>query len=453
MFMKTILAIDDDTMILMILKQTLTKAGYRVLTVNSGEEGISMLSTSQVDLVLTDYLMPGMSGIEVLNSIKKNQPLIPIIILTGHGDVALTIKAIQLGAVDFIEKPIHSKELIEVIKRTLEISEQNQSVSKPFTRDTRKVIEENTLIGKVPEMREIFKNIGRISLNRINVLITGETGTGKELIAKLIHHSGITRDHPFIVIDCSALNDNSLQKELFGYEKDAFPGAKESKRGKFETAGEGTIFLDEISNLSDNFQVKLFRILQDMEFEKPGLHYHEPLPLKARIIASTNKNLDQLIAEGRFRKELYYRLKVFTIELPPLRKRKEDINDLTYFFLQRYNRKLQKNITQVGEGVFEKLKSYDWPGNIRELENMILQAMIVGRGNTLDKDNIHIPDHSNTATGVTISELTTLDEVEKVYIKQVLTQVNWNKVDASRVLGISRPTLNAKIEKYQISQN
>lgn len=429
----------------------LTKAGYRVFTVASGEEGIAMLATTNVDLVLTDYMMPGMSGIEVLNTIKQNQPLLPIIMLTGHGDVALTIKAIQLGAVDFIEKPIHSKELIEVIKRTLEISEQNLSVLQPFTRDTRKVIEENSLIGKVPVMREIFKNVGRISLNRINVLITGETGTGKELIAKLIHHSGITRDFPFVVINCSALNDDALQKELFGYEKNAFPGATENKRGKFESVGEGTIFLDEISNLSDNVQVKLFRILQDMEFEKPGLS--EPLPLKARIIASTNKNLEYLIAEGRFREELYYRMKVFTIDLPPLRKRKDDINELTYFFIQRYNRKLQKNVNQVGEGVFEKLKGYDWPGNIRELENSILQAMIIGRGNQLEKDSITISELPDTLEGVSLAALTTLDEVEKVYIRQVLNQVKWNKVEASRVLGISRPTLNAKIEKYEIKMN
>jgi len=445
------MVIDDDKMILMILKQTLTKEGYRVLTVESGEEGIALLATSNADLVLTDYMMPGMSGIEVLSIIKQNQPLLPIIMLTGHGDVALTIKAIQLGAVDFIEKPIHSKELIEVIKRTLEISEQVQSVSQPFTRDTRKVIEENSLIGKVPVMREIFKNIGRISLNRISVLITGETGTGKELIAKLIHHSGITREFPFVVVNCSALNDDSLQKELFGYEKDAFSGANENKRGKFEVAGEGTIFLDEISNLSDNVQIKLFRILQDMEFEKPGLS--ELLPLKARIIASTNKNLEQLIAEGHFREELYYRLKVFTIELPPLRKRKDDINELTYFFIQRYNRKLQKNVTQVGDGVFDKLKGYNWPGNIRELENSILQAMIVGRGNLLEKENISIHQNNTTMTGLSIEALTTLDEVEKVYIKQVLLYAKWNKVEASRILGISRPTLNAKIEKYGIKMN
>jgi two-component system response regulator AtoC len=190
-----------------------------------------------------------------------------------------------------------------------------------------------------------------------------------------------------------------------------------------------------------------------MEFEKPGLS--EPLPLKARIIASTNKNLEQLIAEGRFREELYYRLKVFTIELPPLRKRKDDINDLTYFFIQRFNRKLQKNISQVGEGVFEKLKSYNWPGNIRELENSILQAMIIVRGNVLEKDSFSIPQNptENEVESLSISALTTLDEVEKTYIKQVLYHVKWNKVDASRILGISRPTLNAKIEKYEIRQN
>lgn len=449
--MSTILLIDDDQMILMILKQNLTKVGYRVITATSGEEGITLLATSQVDLVLTDYLMPGMSGIEVLGIIKQNQPLLPVIMLTAHGDVALTIKAIQLGAIDFIEKPINSKELIEVIKRSLEIGEQNISISQPFSRDTRKAIEENALIGKVPVMREIFKNIGRISLNRINILVTGETGTGKELIANLIHHSGVTRDYPFVIINCSSLNDDAFQNELFGFEKGAFAGAHENKRGKLETVGEGTIFLDEISNLSDNMQIKLFRVLQDMEFEKPG--HSEPMPLKARIIASSNKNLEQLIALGRFREELYYRLKVFTIELPPLRKRKDDINELTYYFLQKYNRKFSKSINQVGEKVFDKLKSYDWPGNIRELENVILQAIIVSRGNMLEKDNINIPQENTEADVLSIETLTTLDEVEKVYIKQVLVQVKWNKVEASKVLGISRPTLNAKIEKYGINSN
>jgi len=449
--MKTLLVIDDDQMILMLLKQTLSKVGYRVISADNGEEGIALLAKSQVDLVLTDYMMPGMSGMEVLNTIKQNQPLLPVIMFTGHGDVALTIKAIQLGAIDFIEKPIHSKELIEVIKRALEISEQNVSVAQPFSRETRKAIEENSLIGKVPVMREIFKNIGRISLTRISILLKGETGTGKKLIAKLIHHSGITRDYPFVVINCSALNDDAFQNELFGYEKGAFAGANESRRGKFETAGEGTIFLDEISNLSDNLQIKLFRVLQDMSFEKPGSN--DPIPLKARIIASSNKNLEQLIAQGRFREELYYTLKVFTVELPPLRKRKDDISELTYFFVQKYNRKLKKNVTQVGEGVFEKLKNYDWPGNIMELENTILQAMTIGRGNVLEKENISISNSSPDLESLTITEFSTLDEVEKVYIKQVLTHAKWNKMEASRILGISRPTLNAKIDKYEIKSN
>ncbi len=438
-------------MILMILKQTLTKAGYRILTAISGEEGINQLANSQTDLVLTDYLMPGMTGIEVLSVIKQNYPAMPVIMLTAHGDIALTIKAIQLGAEDFIEKPIHSRELVEVIKRTLEISEQNKSVAQPFSRDNRKAIEENSLIGKVSAMREIFKNIGRISLNRINVLLSGETGTGKELIAKLIHHSGVTRDFPFVAINCSSLNDETLQHELFGYEKGAFPGANENKRGKFETAGEGTIFLDEISNLSDNIQVKLFRVLQDMEFEKPGLA--EPMPLKARVIASSNKNLEQMIHQGRFREELYYRLKVFTIDLPSLRKRKDDINELTYFFIQKYNRKLKKNVIQVGDGVFEKLKNYDWPGNIRELENTILQAMIISRGNVLEKDSLAVSKTDSTLDLLSLTTLTTIDEVEKVYIRQALNQLKWNKVEVSRVLGISRPTLNAKIEKYEIKPN
>jgi two-component system response regulator AtoC len=446
--MKTVLVIDDDLMILMILKQSIVKAGYNVITAKNGEEGIALLATSKVDLVLTDYLMPGISGVEVLNIIKQNQPLLPVVMLTAHGDVELTIKAIQLGAIDFIEKPIQPKELVEVIRRSLAISEQSVSVSQPFSKDTRKVLEENTLIGKAPVMREIFKNIGRISLNRISVLINGETGTGKEMIAKLIHFSGVTRDYPFVTVNCSSLNDEALHNELFGYEKGAFPGANENKKGKFETVGEGTVFLDEISNLSLNFQIKLFQVLQNMEFEKPGLP--DLIPIKARIIVSTNKNLEQFIAEGRFREELYYLLKVFSIDLPPLRKRKDDINELTYFFIQKYNRKLNKNVNQVSEEVFGKLKNYDWPGNIRELENSILQAMIVSRGNVLEKDNITVTQSSNSMGTVTISELSTLSEVEKVYIQQVLNQVNWNKMEASRILDVSRPTLNAKIEKYDL---
>ncbi|MFZ4547774.1 MAG: sigma-54-dependent transcriptional regulator [Bacteroidales bacterium] len=449
--MSTLLIIDDDLMILMILKQTLSKAGYSVLTASSGEEGIKTLVNSNIDLVLTDYMMPGMSGIEVLNTIKKNKPLVPVIMLTAHGDVPLTIKAIQLGAADFIEKPIQSKELVEVIKRTLEIQEQALSVSKPFSKDSRKVIEENPLIGKAAAMREIFKNIGRISLNRISVLINGETGTGKELIAKLIHHSGVTREYPFTIINCSSINDDALSNEMFGYEKGAFAGANENKKGKFELAGEGTILLDEISNLSDNLQIKLFRVLQDLEFEKPGIT--DPLPLKARIIASSNKNLEHLIAEGRFREELYYRLKVFTIDLPPLRKRKDDIDELTQFFIQKYNRKLKKEVNHVGEGFYEKIKSYDWPGNIRELENSILQAMIVCKGNILEKADINLAKNESITETISIPVLATIAEIEKVHIKQVLDKLNWNKVETSKALDISRPTLNAKIEKYELKPN
>ena len=449
--MSTILIIDDDLMILLILKQTLSKAGYIVITASSGEEGINTLANSNVDLVLTDYMMPGMSGIEVLNTIKKNKPFVPVIMLTAHGDVPLTIKAIQLGAADFIEKPIQSKELVEVIKRTLDIQEQALSVSKPFSKDSRKVIEENPLIGKVPAMREIFKNIGRISLNRISVLINGETGTGKELIAKLIHHSGVTREYPFLIINCSSINDIALSNEMFGYEKGAFAGANENKKGKFELAAEGTILLDEISNLSDNLQIKLFRVLQDLEFEKPGVA--EPLPLKARIIASSNKNLEQLIAEGRFREELYYRLKVFTIDLPPLRKRKDDIDELSQFFIQKYNRKLKKEVKNVGEGFYEKIKNYDWPGNIRELENSILQAMIVCKGNVLEKADINLAKNESIEETISIPVLATLAEIEKVHIKQVLDKLNWNKVETSKALDISRPTLNAKIEKYELKPN
>jgi DNA-binding NtrC family response regulator len=446
--MKTILLIDDDKMILLVLKQAIHKAGYNVITAESGEDGIGILAKNQVDLVLTDYMLPGMSGIEVLGMIKLNQPLLPVIILTGHGDVALTIKAIQLGAFDYLEKPVQTRDLLELIHQSLEISEQNQSVAEPFTDDTRKLIEENTLIGKVPVMRDIFKNIGRISLNRINVLLSGETGTGKELIARLIHHSGVTRDFPFVVVNCSSLNDEAIQNELFGYQANALPGIAEGKIGKFESAGEGTLFLDEISNLSENLQIRLLRVIEEREFEKPGAPH--PIALKARIVASTNKDLEKLISIGKFREELFYRLKVFTINLPPLRRRKEDIRELTLFFMDKYNRKLKKDVRFLGIGVMDNLMRYNWPGNIRELENSILEGMIICNGNTLKKEHLSVGSLTDLSLPDSLTAGIPLDEMEKIHIQQVLTSVKWSKKEAARVLGISRPTLNVKIEKYKL---
>ncbi|MBK6346301.1 MAG: sigma-54-dependent Fis family transcriptional regulator [Bacteroidales bacterium] len=448
--MSKILAIDDDSIIRTLLTNILTKAGYEVVTASDGESGLELAATTNPDLVVTDFQMPGLTGLDVVTELQKTQPGLPVILLTAHGDVALTIKSIQLGAYDFIEKPIQMQELLDVIRNGLEVSRQSRSLTEAISPEIRKAIEDNLLVGKTPVMREIFKNIGRISLNKVNVLITGETGTGKELIARLIHFSGITREHPLVVVNCSNLNEGLLEHELFGYTLGAFPGAMNDKKGKFEQAGEGTLFLDEISELTDNIQTKLLRVLQELEFEKPGAD--EPLPMKARIIAATNKDLESLVRSGKFREELYYRLKVFTIALPPLRNRKEDMGELVKHLMGKLNRKLNKRVLKIGDGVLDMLRDHEWPGNVRELENTLMQAFIMTRSDVLEKEHIVLMS-APEGTGGESFELKSIADIEKVHIKKVLDKVKWNKQEASRILEITRPTLNAKIEKYGLRHN
>ncbi|MFH1118921.1 MAG: sigma-54 dependent transcriptional regulator [Bacteroidota bacterium] len=448
--MSKILAIDDDSIIRTLLTNILTKAGYEVVTASDGESGLELASTTNPDLVVTDFQMPGLTGLDVVTELQKTQPGLPVILLTAHGDVALTIKSIQLGAYDFIEKPIQMQELLDVIRNGLEVSRQSRSLTEAISPEVRKAIEDNLLVGKTPVMREIFKNIGRISLNKVNVLITGETGTGKELIARLIHFSGITREHPLVVVNCSNLNEGLLEHELFGYTLGAFPGAMNDKKGKFEQAGEGTLFLDEISELTDNIQTKLLRVLQELEFEKPGAD--DPLPMNARIIAATNKDLESLVRSGKFREELYYRLKVFTIALPPLRNRKEDIGELVKHLMGKLNRKLNKRVLKIGDGVLDMLRDHEWPGNVRELENTLMQAFIMTRSDVLEKEHIVLMSSPEGAGGESF-ELKSIADIEKVHIKKVLDKVKWNKQEASRILEITRPTLNAKIEKYGLRHN
>lgn len=448
--MSKILAIDDDSIIRTLLTNILTKAGYEVVTASDGESGLELAVTSNPDLVVTDFQMPGLTGLDVVTELQKTQPGLPVILLTAHGDVALTIKSIQLGAYDFIEKPIQMQELLDVIRNGLEVSRQSRSLTEAISPEVRKAIEDNLLVGKTPVMREIFKNIGRISLNKVNVLITGETGTGKELIARLIHFSGITREHPLVVVNCSNLNEGLLEHELFGYTLGAFPGAMNDKKGKFEQAGEGTLFLDEISELTDNIQTKLLRVLQELEYEKPGAD--DPLPMKARIIAATNKDLEALVRSGKFREELYYRLKVFTIALPPLRNRKEDIGELVKHLMGKLNRKLNKRILKIGDGVLDLLRNHEWPGNVRELENTLMQAFIMTRSDVLEKEHIVLMNTPDGSGGEAF-EMKSIADIEKVHIKKVLDRVKWNKQEASRILEITRPTLNAKIEKYGLKHN
>ena len=452
--MEKILIIDDDKIIRKIYRATLTKEGYDVIEAEDGNIGIQYIKSENPDLILTDYQMPGISGLEVISEIAKMKITTPVIMLTGYGDVALTIKSIQKGAFEFLEKPTPPDVLRETVRRALDSVKISQCLPDITTLNTRLDAdsENNFLVGKTPKMKEIFKNIGMISMNKVNVLIEGETGTGKELIARLVHLSGITRDRPLVVVNCSALTETILESELFGHVKGSFTDSIRDKKGKFELAADGTIFLDEISGMSHNTQVKLLRVLQELEFEKVG--GEETIPMRARIITATNKNLEELIKEGKFREDLYYRLKVFTIQLPPLKERKEDIEDLVIHFMKKLNKKFGKNVTKIGDGVIEMLQDYCWPGNVRELENTILQAIVMSKNDVIEKHNIVL----NTALSTNISdrsqvlELKSLSEIEKDHIEAILNRVNWNKVEASRILGITRPTLNSKIEKYNLAR-
>ncbi len=452
--MEKILVIDDDKLVRKVFKLTLSKEGYDVLEAEDGRQGLQLIKTENPDLVLTDFQMPGINGLEVIAEITRLKLNIPVIMLTGYGDVSLTIKSIQKGAYEFLEKPTKPELLKSTVRKALDSAQTSRNLPEVITSEEEadKELDNNFLVGRTPRMKEIFKNIGMISMNKVNVLIEGETGTGKELIARLVHFSGITRDKPLVVVNCSALTETLLESELFGHVKGSFTDSIRDKKGKFELAADGTIFLDEISEISLNTQVKLLRVIQELEFEKVG--GETPIPMKARIIAATNKNLEDLIKAGKFREDLYYRLKVFTIKLPPLRDRKDDIGDLIIHFLHKLNKKFNKNVTKIGDGVVELLMQHNWHGNVRELENTILQAIVMSKNDVLEKQNIVLNTAMDEQESVKTQEtdLKSLAEVEKTHIKAVLDSVHWNKVEASRILEITRPTLNAKIEKYNLTQ-
>lgn len=449
--MKKILVIDDDEIILLLLTNLLKKSGYDVFTATDGDSGLIIARNRHPDLVITDYKMPGLSGLDVVKELAKSNPGVPVIVLTAHGDVSVTIKSIQAGAYDYIEKPIQPKELLEVIKNGIQASVQSRSLTETISFPARKAIEENLLVGKNSTMREIFKNIGRISMNKMSVLITGETGTGKEQVARLIHYSGVTRDFPMVVVNCNALNEEELDMELFGYGKRTSDVSKKDRLGKLEQAGEGTVLIDEFTELPHHLQLKLLRVIQEMEILKHGSDY--PVKFQARIIVTSTRNLEQLVSSGALLKELYYSLKVFNIALPPLRQRLDDIPELLNFMIQKLNRRLNKNIVKIGDGVVEILKQYNWPGNIRELENVLTQAVLLSRGDVLEKEHIHVDLREKVLATTYTKQLSTLADVEKEHIEYVLNAVNWSKLEASRILEITRPTLNAKIEKYKLTKH
>ncbi len=450
--MDKILIIDDDESMLDTLKLYLADSDYKIFLAKSGTQGINILEQEHPDLVITDVMMPEVNGLDVLMKSKKFDKNINVIMLTAFDGMESTIKAIQLGAYDYLSKPIEQERLKIIIKRALESKKLSERFFDTTSEKTIKFKKESSLIGHAPAMKEIFKQIGQVSLNRVTVLVQGESGTGKELISKIIHYSGITKEHPFIALNCSALTETLLESELFGHVKGAFTGAIRSKKGKFEQAGEGTILLDEISETSLSFQVKLLRVIQEKEFVRVG--GESTIPVKARIITSTNRDLSELIKDGKFREDLYYRLKVFTINVSPLRNRKEDIPQLVVHLLEKINRELHKNVSKVPYETMEILQNYNWVGNVRELENILTQAVVLAKGNVLEKEYLLLKMEGNPQLELNFKFVphNTLAKMEKEYIQRVLDSVNWNKTEAKKILGIAKSTLYKKIDEYGIQR-
>ncbi len=442
--------IDDENSILESLKIFLSTMDYDVATASNGMEGIQYVHKEHPDLVITDLKMPDLDGLEVLARIRDIDDNIPCIIMTAYEDIDSTIKAMQLGAYDYIEKPIDTPRFKALIRRSLESKSLSERLTVAIEEDFEKYDIKNKSIGKSRQMKEIFKLVGQVSMNRVTVLVQGESGTGKELISRVIHYSGITKDQPFIPVNCTALSETLLESELFGHVRGSFTGAIKDKKGKFELAGEGTIFLDEISEISADLQIKLLRVIQEREVEKVG--GENTLPMRARIVTATNRNLEELVSRGKFREDLYYRLKVLSINIPPLRERKEDIPELVVHFLKKINNELHKKVRKIPFEVMEMLQNYPWIGNVRELENILLQAVVLAKGDVLEKENILLQDSPGKDVVCERRNLS-LAEVEKEHIINVLNSVSWNKKKAYTILGISKPTLNSKIRDYDISKN
>ncbi len=446
--MEKIIVVDDDQSIRETITNYLQRLKFNVKSAEDGIKGLALIKEEMPDLVISDIRMPGLDGLELLERTKIIDPKIHFIVISAFDDMPTTVEAMRKGAYDFIEKPLEIETLRLTIKRALDNKKLSEKLETIIEGNAENYDLKNILIGKNQEMKDIYKKIGQISANRVTVLIQGESGTGKELVARAIHYSGITKDSPFIPVNCTALTETLLESELFGHVKGAFTGSVRDKKGKFELAGEGTIFLDEISEISANLQVKLLRVLQEREFERVG--GETLVPMKARVIAATNKNLQKLVNEGKFREDLFFRFNVMNIEIPPLRERREDIPLLVHHFLNKINDELHKKVNKVSDETMDILVNHDWVGNVRELENSLMQAAVLSKGDVLEKENILLHDFDEFPTDFENITNITLANVEKNHIQKMLQAVDWDKPKAAKYLGISLPTLYNKIESYRL---
>jgi DNA-binding NtrC family response regulator len=444
-----ILVIDDEESIRDSMTMVLRKEGYRVETAASGPEGLKLFAAAAFHAAFVDLKLPGTSGLDILNRIKEADPQTPVIIITGYASIESAVEAMKRGAFDYMTKPFTPEEVRVVTRKALESRRlvfENMSLRRELEAQT----EFELVVGKSRAITQVLDVVRRVSPSESTILITGESGTGKELIAREIHRHSLRRDSSFVVVDCGALVETLFESELFGHVKGSFTGAHETKHGRFEVAEGGTIFFDEISNIGLNIQAKLLRAIQEREINRIGSS--KAIKIDVRILAATNEDLADAIRKGKFREDLFYRLSVVPIHLPPLRERKEDISLLVDHFLQKYNKRAKKNISGISSRALKAMKEYDWPGNIRELENTIERAVVLARSDGIDMEDLmyHGISAGTTAPGLLPGKLQTLEDMEKEYIKAVLRAQNGNRTRTAEVLGIDRKTLWAKIRKYQI---
>ena len=454
--METILIVDDEKNYLTILSAILEDEGFEVLTAPGGSEALEVHKSSDLDLILTDMKMPKMDGIELLENIKENDPDLPVIMMTAHGTVDKAVEAMQKGAYTYVLKPFDNERLIIYVKKATSMY---QVVKE--NRRLRDAVESQyrfgNIIGKSKKMQDVFDTIQKVAPSSATVLIEGESGTGKELVARSIHFNSPRREKPFVAVNCSALAENLLESELFGHERGAFTGAVATKKGRFELADGGTLFLDEIGELSPNLQVKLLRVLQEKVFERVG--GVRTISVDIRILAATNKDLQQEMQDGRFREDLYYRLNVVHLVLPPLKTRQEDIRLLVNHFIKKYasERRSAAPVTGVDQEVDRLFFDYSWPGNIRELENVIERVMILCPGEIMRvsdlpkgfKDNVYNTLHLE-GIPADAKLYDTLATIEKALIERALKMSNNVQSHAAAMLGIGKSGLNQKIKKYNL---
>lgn len=455
----SVLIVDDDVVMQETLSDVLRKRGYDTFSSGSGSGALSTIKKNVIDLILLDMKLPDIDGLEVLKKIKEFDTEILVIMMTAFSDVHTAVSAMKSGAYDYINKPFELEELKLLIEKGLETKSLINEVRR-LHRQQEESYQNSHIYGVSPQIQYVKELIGMISkTHKTSVLIQGESGTGKELAANAIHYSSHRSDKPLMKINCSAIPDSLLESELFGYEKGAFTDAKNTKKGLFELADAGTVFLDEIGDMNPFLQSKILRVLENQTFMRVG--GEREIKVDIRVIAATNKDLEGMVKEGLFRKDLYYRLKVMVVEMPPIRDRLEDILLLSNLFIEENNREYSKNIKGFSDEAKKLMVQYPWPGNVRELRNVIERAMILTDQNVITPK--HLPFELKQAEksvqgnkGDEVSELISdmsLDNMERIHLSKVLKKLEWNKSKASRFLGISRATLRAKIRKYSLSEN